>query len=1599
MKLKRRILAFMMMFAMIFTMMPGFAMADTEPNVEWAGYANYNDANNQVTNIALPDSSVYTAEKWAYQLGTIDYYGSYYAGQTVIVDDYLYATGGGKLHKINTANGAGTVISEAAGSTSGSYYDYLCYGDGMLFVSTTDKIEAFDLTGKSLGSVSGSYNYYHPVQYKNGHLICNGYIYKVEKSGDTVSFTKVGSGSIGGAEFNWSNGAFIGNNFYVVDKNTVYAVNYTTGAITDSYKFNADRTASNKSTQGGVSYDAETDRLYWGTYSYNTNIDSVKVNADGTFDKTSYITVDAGQKTVCTPVISGNKVYLAGQNGDIAVHNKADLSLLYNIEGEGGKIQSTPIASTAGGTTKLYFQCYDGHLYMLADNGAESKIEQLAQGKNYSGVKYPNAYEQIAIDNEGRIYFYNESGYLYCVEKSVCEVPQITKDLVKDRVKYAKNATEVTPLAIEAKISDGAGTLSYQWQSSPDKTTWTNVSGAINAEFTPPVDTEGTTYYRCVVTNTKDGQTAQVISSPAYIFVKVLSTDTTLNVMVNGSNTITAGTPAKAVEKNGLLCVENRSAKITNIWLGTVNEGTVESVEVIQGLVAGKAQPKFTSVVTNVYEDIEYLGRWYSNSLTERPLVAKIVVVAEDGVTKKTHYLVVDTGTISGKYAVEVTGFTADSDTYYNSTTGIAFTEKDQTVTLTPVVSGSVGSGTDQTLSWSWSSSDVTVAKVDSNGKVTSVGGGEATITATNGSMVATCKVASTAGKHNTHSYTDGTCTVCGTKEPSAVKVYFSLLGQDGKYVVSKDSTTEIYKAELTVGDADFDGKLTINDAFIVLHDTHSAGGKADFVTEASSYGPYITKLWGLDATTGVGYYNNGESASGVTDTIKKNDVITAFFYRDTTNWADLYTSVTGSEKVVVNNKTTYTVTGAKGIPNGADVKVYDSEGKEVTALATKVNAEGKADITFTTAGDYTLEIGGNATYKTSVWDNTASDYVEKEVTAPVIPSRINVKVLPHVEKTVYVTISTKAGEFAVNKNGDEMYRFPVTASDNVAKPDGVVTIAEILTAAHEQYHPNGASAVGGVDAGFITKLWGEDNGGNASYYFNDVYMSGSGNKTGSNGRQWKDQLLNTVVEDGDSYYIYSFQATSWTKGDLYTYFYPASESAIAGTAKTLTVKSAGGYGSNANKLETSLVKVYDAKGVEQTALNTTVGADGTFNITFPTEGKYTVDVRTNGTNYVTPARCVVHVTAPLDNGGTEENVYISVIDPQGETYKEKTAYSYEAGMTAYSLLEKTGLDVVGSTDHQWGGVYVESIEGLGEFDEGSTSGWMYKVNGEFPDYSASLYALNPGDYVEWVYTRDLGEDVGGGKVETEDEAVNKVIDLISAIGKVDENSGDAIKAARDAYDALTKEQKALVTNYNVLVAAEEAFEALNQEVPTGFIDVPAGFWAEDAINFVVTNGLFNGTSETTFEPNTEMNRAMLVTVLWRLEGQPVPATQNTFADVKAETYYTDAVVWANENGIVTGYTATEFGPDDNVTREQMAAILYRYAVLKGLDVSAGDSTNLLSYTDAGRIAEYAMLAMQWANGEGLITGRTADTLAPQGDSTRAEVATILMRFVNAYAE
>ncbi len=194
-------------------------------------------------------------------------------------------------------------------------------------------------------------------------------------------------------------------------------------------------------------------------------------------------------------------------------------------------------------------------------------------------------------------------------------------------------------------------------------------------------------------------------------------------------------------------------------------------------------------------------------------------------------------------------------------------------------------------------------------------------------------------------------------------------------------------------------------------------------------------------------------------------------------------------------------------------------------------------------------------------------------------------------------------------------------------------------------------------------------------------------------------------------------------------------------------------------------------------------------------------------------------------------------------------------------------------------------------------------------------------------------------------------------------------------------------------VDIDVTFQPVAVPVPPvhSFTDVAEDAWYADAVQYVFENGLMAGISDTTFAPNATTTRGMIATILYRLEREPAVSGSSPFTDVEAGLWYTDAIAWASANGVVKGYSPTTFGPNDPITREQMAAMLYRYAAYKGYDVAG--KADLSGYVDADQVSSYATEAMEWANLAGLINGTSDTTLSPTASAIRAQVAAILMRF------
>ena len=317
-----------------------------------------------------------------------------------------------------------------------------------------------------------------------------------------------------------------------------------------------------------------------------------------------------------------------------------------------------------------------------------------------------------------------------------------------------------------------------------------------------------------------------------------------------------------------------------------------------------------------------------------------------------------------------------------------------------------------------------------------------------------------------------------------------------------------------------------------------------------------------------------------------------------------------------------------------------------------------------------------------------------------------------------------------------------------------------------------------------------------------------------------------------------------------------------------------------------------------------------------------------------------------------------------------------------------------------------------------SFEGWYTAASGGTKITTDTVFSENTTVYAQWKYTGGGGgggttrytvsfETNGGSKVSSKTVTRNTAVTEPTAPTKDGYTFAGwySDKELKTAYDFSAKVTKSFTLYAKWTEKATEPDKPTEPVEPTEptapewenpFTDVKKSDWFYTNVEYAVKNKLMNGTTATAFAPNEPLTRAMLVAILYRAEGEPAVNKSIPFSDVAANAYYANAVIWAQQNGIVNGVTENEFAPNSNITREQIAAIMFRYAKYKGYDVSVGEITNILSYTDAESISEYTISAMQYAVGSCLMKGKTETSINPQDNATRAEIAAILQRFIEA---
>ena len=420
-----------------------------------------------------------------------------------------------------------------------------------------------------------------------------------------------------------------------------------------------------------------------------------------------------------------------------------------------------------------------------------------------------------------------------------------------------------------------------------------------------------------------------------------------------------------------------------------------------------------------------------------------------------------------------------------------------------------------------------------------------------------------------------------------------------------------------------------------------------------------------------------------------------------------------------------------------------------------------------------------------------------------------------------------------------------------------------------------------------------------------------------------------------------------------------------------------------------------------------------------PAPTEFTITVKTDGNGTVSASHAKATAGTEITLNATPANGYHFKewqVMSGGVTIKDNKFIMPSANVEVKAIFEKDappaptefivtfdgngGTPSVGSmttTDQKLPSLPSASRSGSYSFD-----GWYTKKSGGTKITTDTEFPADTTVYAHWTYTGGgynppvtyytLHFETGGGSdISSMREAYNAYIDLTQYVPTWRGHTFIGWYSER----GLTNKVSGVYLTKDMTVYAGWRVDENPGTGANSFTDVSEKDWFYGDVMFVYENGLMLGTSKTLFSPHGTATRGMMATILWRMEGSPAPKGKNSFTDVEAGKWYADAITWTAENGIFAGYGKEKFGPDDPITREQLAAIFYRYADYKGYDLTV--KGNLDKFKDADKITDYAKTAMQWAVGSGLMKGKSGNLLDPQGTATRAEIAAMLHRFIEKY--
>ena len=723
------------------------------------------------------------------------------------------------------------------------------------------------------------------------------------------------------------------------------------------------------------------------------------------------------------------------------------------------------------------------------------------------------------------------------------------------------------------------------------------------------------------------------------------------------------------------------------------------------------------------------------------------------------------------------------------------------------------------------------------------------------------------------------------------------------------------------------------------------------------------------------------------------------------------------------DGKRTYTINVVFGTAQSSDAGVTSVKVAGVSAAAgTAENSfsvtlpagtEVTADSFEITLSDSKATLTGPAKGEDGVWTFTVT---AEDGTAVTYSVTVTVKEA----KTIHATISMQAENMfimvptrvEVSSDLAERYGYADDVTDGVSALDVLVKYHELTFG--EDFTKDSKSDYLVVSNGTITTVNGEKTSAFSFAVNGEFPCDKNGEYNTQYGYTGYTISQTPVAEDGTVEFFF-YQDTSMYM-DYYTWFTDADGNRLntltvqAGTDFTLGMDgymyAYGGslkpedretHGAALDPEDLQICTVGE-DGTLTPVEGKTIGEDGQVTLSFAAAGSYVLSaIGDEYTDIVSPWLPVTVTAAPKSNDAGVRSVTVADIEAaagENNTYTVTVPYGTDVTADSFVIVTSDSGATVGALTHD-GNVWSFTITA----EDGVTSR-TYTVTVSFTEApksndagvrSITVAGVKAKTSVnnEYTVTVPYGTNVTASSFVIITNHARATVGALTHIKNVWYFTVTAEDGVTTASYTVTVTTAALPTP--IKPAVDNTKPASDSKPKLPFTDVSTSDWFYSDVMFVYENGLFSGTDSRSFSPNASMTRAMLVTVLYRLEGEPAGTGSSSFSDVRSGSYYEKAVAWAAANGIVTGTGSTSFSPDAKVTREQLAAILYRYAQYKKLDTDAG--AKLDSFSDAGNVSGYASEALSWAVSEGLINGASG-RLMPKGDATRAQVAAILHRFV-----